>query len=144
MRRAENRPFSQNGDTLSCSELHSLTPKFLCVLSALAFVRPADFPMGRRRPQGAVTRTQRLSASPLLGHRLQRLASLGGYALKIKKHCMTENEISAEILDAAIAVHNSIGGPGNKKSKTAGHASPTVSTSAEGSHKTLCVSAPLR
>ena len=25
---------------------------------------------------------------------------------------MTENEISAEILDAAIAVHNSIGGPG--------------------------------
>ena len=52
---------------------------------------------------------------------------------------MTENEISAEILDAAIAVHNSIGGPGNKKSKTAGHASPTVSNSAEGSHKTLCV-----
>ena len=25
-------------------------------LSALAFARPADFPMGRRRPQGAVTR----------------------------------------------------------------------------------------
>ena len=25
---------------------------------------------------------------------------------------MTENEISAEVLDAAIAVHNAIGGPG--------------------------------
>ena len=25
---------------------------------------------------------------------------------------MTENEISAEVLDAAIAVHNTIGGPG--------------------------------
>ena len=42
---------------------------------------------------------------------------LSASALKIKKHCMTENEISAEILDAAIAVHNSIGGPGNKKIK---------------------------
>ena len=40
-------------------------------LSALAFARPADFPMGRRRPQGAVTR---LCASPLLGHPLRGLA----------------------------------------------------------------------
>ena len=29
-----------------------------------------------------------------------------------REDCMTENEISAVILDAAIAVHNSIGGPG--------------------------------
>ena len=60
--------------------LHSPTPDS-CVLtpaagshknlSALAFARPADFPMGRRRPQGAVTRTLRLCVKTF--HLLVRL-----------------------------------------------------------------------
>jgi len=53
---------------------------------------------------------------------------------------MTENEISAEILDAAIAVCNSIG-------RLSELASRTVSKSAAGSYKplcALCAPAPLR
>lgn len=48
---------------LSVSFLHDLhvlhgqnPPRKSLLLLALAFARPADFPMGRRRPQGAVTR----------------------------------------------------------------------------------------
>ena len=49
---------------------------------------------------------------------------------------MTENEISAEILDAAIAVHNSIGGPGVLESYYEAALACELELS---SHKTLCV-----
>ena len=81
--------FSQNGDTLRCSELHSLTPKFLCVLSALAFARPADFPMGRRRPQGYPPNEVSREASSMRGAVTRLCAS----AFKIIPHSNSNSEL---------------------------------------------------